>query len=113
MTVIAFCREIYSFHKAVSDRPRIECLFVLDNSCIPEEIDDNAVHVVQVNSEVIRKISGVQSVDSVEVIALVRIPSTFQIVSNSPHDEDYHTLFSFPHRILVLDGIQVCFIFST
>lgn len=108
MSHIDFCREIYSFHKGVSERPIIQCLFVLDNCCIPEEIDDEAIHVVQVNSEVIKKISGVLSVDCVEVIALVKIPSTFQIVSS---DEDCHTLFSFPHRLLVLDRIQVCFIF--
>lgn len=99
-------REIYSFHKLVSDEPIIECLFVLDHCCIPEEIDDKAIHVVQVNPEVIRKISGVQSVDSVEVVALVRIPSTFGIVSDSLQDEECRTLFSFPHRVLVLDGIQ-------
>ncbi|KAL8472254.1 hypothetical protein ACS0TY_028837 [Phlomoides rotata] len=99
-------REIYSFHKAVSEKPIIQCLFVLDNCCIPEEINDEAIHVVQVNLEVIRKISGVQSVDCVEVIALVRIPSTFQILSSSLRDEDCRTLFSFPHRLLVLDGIQ-------
>ncbi|KAH6784501.1 tRNA/rRNA methyltransferase family protein [Perilla frutescens var. hirtella] len=99
-------REIYRFHKSESDRPIIECLFVLDNCCIPEEMDDKAVHVIQVNSEVMRKISGIQSVDSVEVIALMRIPSTFRIVNNSLHDEDCRALFSFPHRILVLDGIQ-------
>ncbi|KAL0350197.1 UNVERIFIED_CONTAM: putative tRNA/rRNA methyltransferase YsgA [Sesamum radiatum] len=99
-------REIYNFHKAWSSRPIIECLFVLDNCRIPEEIDDKAVRVVHVNLEVIRKISGVQSVDSVEVIALVRIPSTFHIVSNNLQEEDCHTFFSFPQRILVLDGIQ-------
>ncbi|KAG8383627.1 hypothetical protein BUALT_Bualt04G0033700 [Buddleja alternifolia] len=99
-------REICKFHETLSDRPVIECLFVLENCDIPEEIGDNSAHIVRVNSEVIKKISGVQSVDSVEVIALVRIPSTFHIVSNSPLDEDCSTLFSFPHRILVLDGIQ-------
>ncbi|KAL9160718.1 hypothetical protein ABFS82_08G218800 [Erythranthe guttata] len=95
-------REICSFHKAVSDRPIIECLFVLDNYFIPEEIDDNDVRVIHVNLEVIKKLSGVQSVDSVEVIALVRIPSTFHIAT----DKGFGGLFSLPHRILVLDGIQ-------
>ncbi|KAL7104273.1 hypothetical protein ACP275_08G233900 [Erythranthe tilingii] len=95
-------REICSFHKAVSDRPIIECLFVLDNYFIPEEIDGNDVRVIHVNSEVIKKLSGVQSVDSVEVIALVRIPSTFHIAT----DKGFSGLFSLPHRILVLDGIQ-------
>ncbi|KAL6560860.1 hypothetical protein OROHE_006037 [Orobanche hederae] len=96
-------REICGFH---SDRPIIECLFVLDNCCIPEEIDVNNIHIVHVNSEVIRKVSGVRSVDSIEVIALVRIPSTFHITINSLHEEECRSLFSFPHRILVLDGIQ-------
>ncbi|KAL7143875.1 hypothetical protein ABFS83_08G220700 [Erythranthe nasuta] len=95
-------REICSFHKAVSDRPIIECLFVLDSYLIPVEIDDNDVRVIHVNSEVIKKLSGVQSVDSVELIALVRIPSTFHIAT----DKGFGGLFSLPHRILVLDGIQ-------
>ncbi|GFQ03719.1 uncharacterized tRNA/rRNA methyltransferase ysga [Phtheirospermum japonicum] len=99
-------REIYSYHRAVSDEPIIECLFVLDNCCIPEEIDVNNIHVVHVNSEVIRKVSGVQSVDSVDIIALVKIPSTFHIISDSLHEEGCLSFFSVPHRILVLDGIQ-------
>ncbi|XP_047956001.1 uncharacterized tRNA/rRNA methyltransferase slr1673-like isoform X1 [Salvia hispanica] len=97
-------REIYSSHMSESGKPIIECLFVVDNCSIPEEIEYKAVHVVEVSPEVIRKISGIQSVDSVEVIALMRIPSSFRIVNK--HDENCRTLFPFPHRILVLDGIQ-------
>lgn len=85
-------------------------MFVVENSCIPEEMDRKGVRVVQVNPEVIRKISGVQSVDCVEVIALMRIPSTFRILNDGLNDEDLCTLFPFPHRILVLDGIQVQFV---
>ncbi|KAL3845114.1 hypothetical protein ACJIZ3_002517 [Penstemon smallii] len=96
-------REIYIFHKTSSDRPIIECLLVLENYEIPEEIDGHDNRIVHVSSAVIRKISGVESIDSIEVIALVRIPSTFQILR---HEEDCQTWFSFPHRILVLDGIQ-------
>ncbi|XP_057783904.1 uncharacterized protein LOC131001521 [Salvia miltiorrhiza] len=99
-------REIYSSHMSESARPIIECLFVVGNCSLPEEMDSKAVHVVEVSSEVMKKISGIQSVDSVEVIALMRIPSTFRVVNDSLHDEDFQTLFSFPHRILVLDGIQ-------
>lgn len=106
---ITFCREIYTFHRSESDRSTIECLFVVDSSCIPEEMDDKGVRVIQVNPEVIRKISGVQSVDSVELIALMRIPSTFRILNDRLNDEDLRRLFPFPHRILVLDGIQVRF----
>lgn len=109
-TNITCCREICSFHKAVSDRLIIECLFVLDNYIIPEELEDNAVHIVHVNSEVMKKLSGINSIDSVGVIALVRIPSTFHIASSNLQDKGFLTLLSYPRRILVLDGIQVCFI---
>lgn len=109
MSDITFCREIYTFHGSESDRSIIECLFVVDSSCIPEEMDGKGVRVIQVNPEVIRKISGVQSIDSVELIALMRIPSTFRILNNGLNDEDLRTLLPFPRRILVLDGIQVRF----
>lgn len=99
-------REIYSFYKTLLDRPIIECLLVLDNSHIPEEIDDPSVQIIRVNSAVMSKLSGVQSTDSVDVIALLRIPTTFHVASNNLHDEDCSKWFSFPHRILVLDGIQ-------
>ncbi|XP_051127127.1 uncharacterized protein LOC127248693 [Andrographis paniculata] len=99
-------REIASFDKAQSQRPTIDCLFVLENSQIPEEITKNAARVVHVSSEVISKISGVLSTDSVEVIALLKIPSTFCDIGNSLDQKDFRRLFPFPHRILVLDGIQ-------
>ncbi|GER26206.1 tRNA/rRNA methyltransferase family protein [Striga asiatica] len=99
-------REIFRFHKAVPNGPIIDCLFVLDNFCIPEEMDVDSVRVILVNSEVIRKVSGVQCVDAVEAFALVRTPSTYHVVANSLHEEDWHSLFSSPHRVLVLDRIQ-------
>ncbi|XP_073058138.1 uncharacterized protein [Primulina eburnea] len=99
-------REIYGFYKMLQDRPIIECLLVLDNSHIPEEIDDPSVHIIRVNSVVMSKLSGVQSTDSVDFIALVKFPTTFHVASNNLHEEDCRKWFSFPHRILVLDGIQ-------
>ncbi|XP_073155412.1 uncharacterized protein [Henckelia pumila] len=44
--------------------------------------------------------------DSVHVIALVRFPTTFHVASDNLLEEDCRKWFSFPHRILVLDGIQ-------
>ncbi|XP_073155413.1 uncharacterized protein [Henckelia pumila] len=99
-------REIYGFYKTFQDRPIIECLLVLDNSHIPEEIDYPSVHIIRVNSVVMSKLSGVQSNDSVHVIALVRFPTTFHVASDNLLEEDCRKWFSFPHRILVLDGIQ-------
>ncbi|KZV30111.1 hypothetical protein F511_19654 [Dorcoceras hygrometricum] len=100
-------REIFGFYKSFQDRPIIECLLVLDNnSHVPEEIDDPSVHIIRVNSVVMNKLAGVQSADSVDVIALVRIPTTFHVAGDNLHEEDCRKWFSFPHRILVLDGIQ-------
>ncbi|KAL2498964.1 tRNA/rRNA methyltransferase (SpoU) family protein [Abeliophyllum distichum] len=99
-------REIYSFQETLQDRPTVECLLVLDKHDVPQDIDGRAIHVIHVSSAVMRKLSGVQSIDSVEVVALMRIPSTFHVVSNSLNDEDRCRLFPFPHRILILDGIQ-------
>ncbi|XP_022844182.1 uncharacterized protein LOC111367506 [Olea europaea var. sylvestris] len=99
-------REIYSFQETLQDRPTIEFLLLHDKYDVPQDIVDRAIHVVHVSSAIMRKLSGLQSIDSVEVIALMRIPSTFHVVSNSLNEEDCSRLFPFPHRILILEGIQ-------
>ncbi|EPS65974.1 hypothetical protein M569_08804, partial [Genlisea aurea] len=99
-------REILDFRGRLIDRPKVECLFMLENCSIPEGIEHEEIRVVKVNSEVIRKLSGVQSVDSVRVIALLRIPSSFHALSTGLDYEDCRALFPLAHRILVLEGIQ-------
>lgn len=100
-------REICRFQEKVLGRHiKIECLLVLDDTQIPEEIAFCSARVVCVNSTVMKKLSGVQSIDSIRMIALFRIPSSFRNVGDHCREEDCSTWFPFAHRILVLDGIQ-------
>ncbi|RAL43922.1 hypothetical protein DM860_014058 [Cuscuta australis] len=100
-------REICRFQEKVLGRHiKIECLLVLDDTQIAEEIAFCSARVVCVNSTVMKKLSGVQSIDSIRMIALFRIPSSFCNVGDDCRKEDCSTWFPFAHRILVLDGIQ-------
>ncbi|XP_070031269.1 uncharacterized protein [Nicotiana tomentosiformis] len=53
-----------------------------------------------------KKLSGLQSIYSIEMIALMKIPSTFHSVDDEFLEEDCTRWFQNAHRILVLDGIQ-------
>lgn len=104
---IYICREIYRFQdssqlKTVS----LVCLLLLDEAEIPEEINGFSVRIVRVSSAVMKKLSGLQSVDSIQAIAVMKIPPSF-VNLNDDQKEDCQSWFPSPHRILVLDGIQV------
>nr|GMC67542.1 uncharacterized tRNA/rRNA methyltransferase YsgA [Ipomoea batatas] len=100
-------REICKFQETMSETPiKIECLLVLDDTRIPEELDIHSTRVVHVSSTVMKKLSGVQSIDSIEMIALFRIPSTFHSVGDDFREDDCSRWFPSANRILVLDGIQ-------
>ncbi|GMH14681.1 hypothetical protein Nepgr_016522 [Nepenthes gracilis] len=101
-------REIYKFHMLKQERQNtlVDCLFLLDGTDVPEGLDDGLVRIVHVSSTVMRRLSGVQSMESVEAIALMRIPSSFLNLNNSKLGGDCKGWFSCPHRILVLEGIQ-------
>ncbi|XP_042028867.1 uncharacterized tRNA/rRNA methyltransferase YsgA-like isoform X3 [Salvia splendens] len=99
-----FVKHCVKLRQSSSYRHLHGMVLVVGTTPLREIYSSHMSESVEVSPEVIRKISGVQSVDSVEVIALMRIPSSFRIINK--HDEDCRTLFPFPHRILVLDGIQ-------
>ncbi|XP_076905240.1 uncharacterized protein LOC143560939 [Bidens hawaiensis] len=84
---------------------RIDCLLLHEKAEVPEELVESGIHIVRVNSLVMKKLCGVQSTESIDAVSLVKIPSTFQNL-----DDDHHQHFSkwFPSafRILILDGIQ-------
>lgn len=102
-----FHREICRFQKTKREVPTgVECLLVLDKAEIPLELDDHSIRVVSVSSIVMKKLSGVQSTECIEAIALMRIPSTFHSVDDN-FKEDVCSWFPSSHRVLVLDGIQV------
>lgn len=81
----------------------MDCLLLLDEAEIPEELDDFSIRLVRVSSMVIKKLSGLQSSESVEAIALMRIPTSFFSVN----ENNCQRWFQSHHRILVLDRIQV------
>lgn len=86
---------------------RLVCLLVLDKAEIPEEIDGSSVRIVRVSSIVMNKLSGVQSTESIEAIALMRIPTSFFNLNDDKREAYSERCFPTTHRILVLDGIQV------
>ncbi|KNA13356.1 hypothetical protein SOVF_117710 [Spinacia oleracea] len=102
-------REIHEFYnlKQVQQMP-IECLFLLDKAEIPEGISDIPGDRVYVSSLVMKKLSGVQSTESIEVIALMKMPNCFMTLNDNHLEMDCIRWFrcSGTHRILVLEGIQ-------
>ncbi|XP_071913832.1 uncharacterized protein [Coffea arabica] len=100
-------RELYRFQNKIEDGlAAIECLLVLDNTNVPEYLNNQSIRHVNVSSLVMKKLSGLQSTDSIDMVALIRIPSTFQSIGSYLKEEDCHKWFPSPYRILVLDGVQ-------
>jgi RNA methyltransferase, TrmH family len=83
----------------------MDCLILPDKAEIPNGLNESTDSIVRVSSIVMRKISGLQSTDSIDAIALMKIPASFSNLD----DDQKHCQKWFPsaHRILVLDGIQV------
>lgn len=107
------CRELHRFQEKFKDVPTaIECLLVLDNANVPEDLNNLSIHRINVSSLVMKKLSGLQSTDSIDMVALVRIPSTFYSFGSYLKEEDCHKWFPSPYRILVLEGIQVVLLFG-
>ncbi|XP_057964924.1 uncharacterized protein LOC131155665 isoform X2 [Malania oleifera] len=100
-------REIYRFQDSMEERSTtIDCLLLLDKAKIPKFLNDFPVRIVHINSMVMKRLSGVQSSESIEAIALMRIPKSFHNVDDNQWEVDCQSWFPSPHRILVLDGIQ-------
>lgn len=85
----------------------IDCLLVLDGVEVPEELQELSRIVVHVSEGVMKKVSGMQSVDSTEAIAVMHMPKHFRDLGNHESGDALDDLFRSPKRILVLDGIQV------
>ncbi|XP_008796636.2 uncharacterized tRNA/rRNA methyltransferase slr1673 [Phoenix dactylifera] len=99
--------EICSFQKLKDDESSVlDCLLLLDGAEIPQEIFDPSTSVVHVSPIVMKKLSGMQSIDSVEAIALMKIPARFHELNGDQEEMIYQNWFPSPNRILVLDGIQ-------
>lgn len=85
----------------------LNCLLLLDGVEVPEELYNSSVRIVRVSSIVMKKLSGLQSIDSIEAVALMSIPSSFCSIDDNQEEANCQSWFPSPHRILVLDGIQV------
>ncbi|KAA3464135.1 putative tRNA/rRNA methyltransferase isoform X1 [Gossypium australe] len=99
-------REIYSYKESSQEKTVIDCLLLLENAEIPEGLDTHSCHVVRIGSMVMKKLSGVQSAESIEAIALMRFPTSFLNLTVDQNKSDSQSWFPSTHRILVLDGIQ-------
>lgn len=62
--------------------------------------------IIRVSPHVMKKLSGVQSIDSTEAVAVIKIPRSFYDMHGEYKEEIYPNWFPLPNRLLVLDGIQ-------
>jgi len=85
----------------------IDYLLLLDGVEVPEVLREFSGDVVYVSAAVMKKVSGMQSVDSTEAIAVMHMPNHFSDLGSHEDGIALDGLFSYPKRILVLDGIQV------
>ncbi|KAB2058202.1 hypothetical protein ES319_A11G218400v1 [Gossypium barbadense] len=99
-------REIYRYKESSQEKTVIDCLLLLENAEIPEGLDTHSCHVVRIGSMVMKKLSGVQSAESIEAIAMMRFPTSFLNLTVDQNKSDSQSWFPSTHRILVLDGIQ-------
>lgn len=94
----------------------IDCLLLHEEAQIPLGLESLSIRIVRVSSLVMKKLSGVQSAESVEAVALMRIPSSFIDLEDDDEDmiitRDCEKWFPSAHRVLVLDNIQVLAISS-
>ncbi|KAL0686617.1 hypothetical protein Bca4012_086294 [Brassica carinata] len=85
----------------------IECLLLHEEAQVPQGIESLSIRIVRVSSLVMKKLSGVQSTESVEAVALMRIPNSFiDLEGDKDIITDCKKWFPSAHRVLVLDSIQ-------
>ncbi|KAF5193048.1 tRNA/rRNA methyltransferase (SpoU) family protein [Thalictrum thalictroides] len=100
-------REITKFQDVIEEKSSlVNCLLLLDGAEVPKGMCEFSDRIVRVSSVVMKKLCGMQSIDSIEAVALLKIPNSFCHVDGNQREEDFRRWFPFPHRVLVLDGIQ-------
>ncbi|TVU45653.1 hypothetical protein EJB05_05144, partial [Eragrostis curvula] len=88
------------------DLSAMDYLLLLDGVEVPEELQEFSGDAVHVSAAVMKKVSGMQSVDSTEAIAVMHMPKHFRDLGSDDGGAALDGLFHSPKRILVLDGIQ-------
>ncbi|XP_010526676.1 PREDICTED: uncharacterized protein LOC104804178 [Tarenaya hassleriana] len=101
-------REVSMFQGNLQESTtEMDCLFLQEEARIPQGLQGLHLQVVRVSPLVLKKLSGMQSTESVEAIALMRIPRSFiDLQDDSNKTEDCTKWFPSAHRILVLDSVQ-------
>ncbi|URE00365.1 SpoU rRNA Methylase family [Musa troglodytarum] len=103
--VLHILMEICRFQQLKGDDDSmVDCLLLLDGADTLRGFHHFSAPVVHVSPIVMKKVSGMQSIDSIEAIALMRLPGTF--LNLEENDEICQRWFPSSHRLLVLDGIQ-------
>ncbi|KAK4263069.1 hypothetical protein QN277_028543 [Acacia crassicarpa] len=99
-------REIYRFQESLQDNNiTMDCLILPDKTEVPEGLDKSPL-IMRVSSTVMKKLARLQSTDSLDAIALMKIPNRFFSLDENQDTADCWRWFSSPHRILVLERIQ-------
>ena len=92
------CREICRFQESQNDEPPIvDCLLLLDGAVSPKGLDNFYTSLMHVSPNVMKKLSGMQSIDSIEGIALMRIPRSFYDMDVNQEEEIHWSCFHSPH----------------
>ncbi|CAI0419762.1 unnamed protein product [Linum tenue] len=101
-------REISKYQQSLPERTtHVDYLFLLDNVDVPAGLESSSpARTLRVSSLVMKKLSQVQSTESIEAIALMRFPTSYFVAVDGPTAVDCSKWFPSPHRILVLEGIQ-------
>ncbi|XP_049932897.1 uncharacterized protein LOC126409933 [Nymphaea colorata] len=100
-------REIFMFHGIKNkERDILDCLLLLDDAGIPTEFVEAFDRLVNLSAGVMRKIAGVQSMESTKAAAFLRIPTSFCDIHNNEGGSAFQMLFPTLNRLVVLDGIQ-------
>ncbi|KAJ0982856.1 hypothetical protein J5N97_011111 [Dioscorea zingiberensis] len=84
----------------------VDCLLLLDGCEIPDGFRDSSARILRVSAHVMKKVSGLQSADSIEAVALIKFPSSFLDLNGDQEEASCGAWFPSPQRILALDGIQ-------
>ncbi|XP_062119499.1 uncharacterized protein LOC133833933 isoform X2 [Humulus lupulus] len=104
---LSVIREIYEFQESIQEKTvKMHCFLVLNKAEISGEIGGFSGRIVRVSSAVMKKLSGLQSTESIEAIGLMSIPTSFLNLDDQQQEAGCERWFPVAHRILVLDGIQ-------
>ncbi|KAG0477331.1 hypothetical protein HPP92_014172 [Vanilla planifolia] len=99
--------EVCRFQVMNNEEPlNIDCLLLIDGVESPVTLNIPSTSIIHVSSHVFKKISGVQSIESIGAIAIMKFPSSFYNVVGECEDAMYPSCFPLPKRVLALDGIQ-------